>query len=123
MDGLYRESDPHGFTEACTPPSSIYVLTVLQPLTFEERVKNTEKDFMDALALFRSQIGHMNPAWYEKICNIGEPLFKFLRDNVRDETRRTLPKTNERDRRNQPLPGNVIGRHFGTFTRREYTGQ
>ena len=74
---------------------------------------------MDGLALFRSQIGHMDPVWYEKHCKISEPYFKFLRDNIRDETRRTLPKTNERDRCNQPLPGNVIGRHFGTFMHHE----
>jgi len=40
-----------------------------------------------------------------------------------DETRRTLPKTNERDRRNQSLPNNVTGRHLGTFTRRSYLEQ
>ena len=63
----------------------------------------------------------MDPTWYAKFCESGNRLFKFMGDNIRDETRRTLPKTNERNRRKQPLPGNIIGRHFGTFTRRDYT--
>jgi hypothetical protein len=53
----------------------------------------------------------------------GARLFKFVKDNIRDETRRTLPKTNERDRRNQPLPENITGRQFGTFTRRNHAEQ
>jgi len=44
----------------------------------------------------------MNPDWHTKFRDSGARLFKFVKDNIRDETRRTLPKTNERDRRNQP---------------------
>ena len=73
--------------------------------------------------MFDSQLGHMDSEWYKRIRDKGEPLFKITRDNMRDENWRTLPKTNECDRRNQPLPGNVIGCHVGTFKRHEYNGQ
>jgi hypothetical protein len=97
VDGLLRESEPDGFTEARTSPSSISVLTVVQPLSFEEQCENTEKQLLMVLALFRSQLPHMTPEWYAKFCDSADSLFKFVDDTIRDETRRTLPKTNERD--------------------------
>lgn len=114
--GLIRRCDPHGFTEVCTSFSSVSVLTVTQPLSIEEQFDKSEERLLTALALLRSQRPYLNAAWHAKYCASGERFFKFVDDNVRDGTRRTLPKTNERDRRNQPVPGNVIGRHFGTFT-------
>lgn len=96
--------------------SSVSVLTVTQPLSIEEQFDKSEERLLTALALLRSQRAYLNTAWHAKYCASGECFFKFVDDNVRDETRHTLPKTNERDRRNRPLPGNVIGRHFGTFT-------
>ena len=48
----------------------------------------------------------MDPGWHAKFCERGTRVFKFVKDNIHDETHRTLPKTNERDQRNQPLPQN-----------------
>jgi len=48
-----------------------------------------------------------------------EEVTQDVTDNLHDETCRMLPKMNEHDRRNQPLPENIIGRHFGTFTCQE----
>ena len=66
---------------------------------------------------------HMNPDWFEKFVEKSNSLFKFAMDNIRDENRRTLPKTNERNQHNQPLPANIIGHHFGTFKGHDYTRQ
>jgi len=96
---------------------------VIQPLSLGEHMEYTEKKILDTLALFRSQKAHMNLDWYARFCDYSNHLFKFVDDNIRDETRRTLPKTNEHDRRNQPLPQNTMGRHFGTFAHQEYSGQ
>jgi hypothetical protein len=87
------------------------------------RCEITEKRIEKTLALFRSQKGNMSADWYARFCASSDPQFKFMDDNTRDETRRTLPKTNERDRHNQPLPANIIGRHFGTSTRHDHTAQ
>jgi hypothetical protein len=123
VDGLLRESEPDGFTQVCTSSNSISLLIVPQPLSFEENVENTHQLILDTLALFNSQRAQMNPDWHAKFLDNGARLFKFVKDNIRDETRHTLPKTNERDRCNQPLPENIIGRQFGTFTRRNHAGQ
>jgi len=92
---------------------------VAQPLSFDEEVKDTLRQISDARDLYNSQVPHMDPAWHTKFCASGAQLFKFVKDNLHDETCRTLPKTNEHDRRNQPLPENIIGCHFGTFTSQE----
>ena len=123
IDGLLRESDPDGFTEVRTPPILISVLTVTQPLSLDEQYDNIEKGALRLLALIRSQRSHRTPEWLEKFNKESHRLYKFVDDNFRDETRRTLPKTNERDRRNQPLPANVIGRRFGTLSHDVYTAQ
>jgi len=123
IDSLLRESEPDGFTEVCTETGAISVLMVTQPLSLAEHMEGTEKNLEDALALFRSQKAHMNLDWYARFCALSNHLFKFVDDNIRDETCRTLLKTNERDRCNQPLPQNIMGRHFGTFTRQEYSKQ
>ena len=85
--------------------------------------KIMENDLFLAVDLLRSQPTDMNPLWFAKFRERSRNLVKFVKDNISDETRRTLPKTNERDRRNQPLPSNVIGRHFGGFIRHEYTAK
>jgi len=99
--------------------NSISLLTVAQPLSFDEEVEDTLQQISDAKALYNSQVPHMDPAWHAKFRDSATQLFRFVKDNLHDETCRMLPKTNECDRRNQPLPENIIGRHFGTFTRRE----
>ena len=68
------------------------LLIVPQHLLFAE-YKKTEQDLLDALAMFHSQMGHMNPEWYAKVHDKGEHLFKFMRDNICDENCCTLPKT------------------------------
>ena len=122
-DGLLRESEPGGFTEVRTSPSSISVLTVAQPLSLEEESENQKKVLRFAIAMLESQPSPMNPMWHAKFSEEFGRFEKYVVDNMCDETRRTLPKTNERDRRNQPLPANIIGRHFGTSKRHGYTGQ
>jgi len=89
----------------------------------DEERKIVENDLFLAVDLLHSQPSDINPVWFAKFRERGNHLFKFVKDNIRDETRHTLPKTNERDRHNQPLPANVIGRHFGTFRRHDYTAQ
>jgi hypothetical protein len=123
IDGLLRESEPDGFTKARTSPTSIAVLTVTQPPSADELLEDLEKRASQVVNMLRGQRPHLNLDWLEKVRDSASRLFKLMDDNIRDETRRTLPKTNERDRRNQPLPANIIGRHFGTFTRHNSTGQ
>jgi len=123
VDSLLRESEPDGFTEVHTPPSSIPVLKVAQPLSLDQEFDEALQLLSDATALLKSQRAQMNRDWLAKHHESGTRYFKFVKDNIQDETRRMLPKTNERDRRNQPLPNNVIGRHFGTFTRCNYPEQ
>ena len=65
--------------------------------------------------LLRSQPSPLDADWLARFREESKRHRKYAADNHHDETRRTLPKTNERDRRNQPVPANVIGRHFGTF--------
>ena len=89
----------------------------------EEEHKIMENDLFLAVDLLRSQPTDMNPLWFTKFRERSSNLVKFVKDNIRDETRRTLPKTNERDRRSQPLPANVIGRRFSGFIRHEYTAK
>ena len=40
----------------------------------------------------------MDPAWHAKFLDNGARLFKFVKDNICDETCRTLPKTNPSQR-------------------------
>ena len=117
VDGLLRESEPDGFTEVRTSPSSIPVLKVAKPLSLDQEFDESLQLLSDATALLKSQRAQMNRDWHAKYRENSIRWSKFVKDNIQDETRHTLPKTNERDRRNQPLPSNLIGRHFGTFTR------
>ena len=123
VDGLLRESEPDGFIQVCTPSNSISLLTITQPLSFDEKDKHIHQSLLNALALFESQQPQMDPGWRDKFSESFARGFKFVEDNIRDETRRTLAKTNERDRRNQPLLQNIIGRHFGTFARQKHSEQ
>ena len=66
---------------------------------------------------------HMNPDWFENFIENGKNLVKFAKDNIRDENRCMLPRTNECDQHNQPLLANIIGCHFRTFKRHDYTRQ
>ena len=89
----------------------------------DEEHKIMENDLFLAADLLRSQLTDMNPLWFAKFCEWSRNLVKFVKDNISDETCRTLPKTNECDWHNQPLPSNVIGCHFGGFIRHEYTAK
>jgi len=123
IDGLLRESEPDGFIQVCTPSNSISLLTIAQPLSVDEKFKHLHQSLSNALTLLEGQQPQMDPGWLDKFSDSFARGFKFVEDNIRDETRRTLPKTNERDRRNQPLPQNIMGRHFGTFARQGQSGQ
>ena len=89
----------------------------------EEQYKKRINVAVRLLALLHGQLSHPTSDWLAKFDKESNRLYKFVNDNFRDKTRRTLPKTNERNRRNQPLPANVIGRHFGTLGRNDYTAQ
>ncbi len=82
-----------------------------------------ENHLLDALDLLRSQQSHLNSDWLTKFHDSSNQQIKFVSDNIRDKTCRTLPKTNEQDRHNQPLPANVIGCHFGSFEHNDYAVQ
>ena len=92
----------------CTWSSSVLALTVTQPLSIEKQFKKSEeRGLLTALALLRRQRVYLNAAWYAKYCARGEHFFKFMDDNVHNETCHTLPKTNEHDRRNVQVRWNV----------------
>ena len=116
IDSLLQESEPHGFTEVRTSsPSSIPVLKIAQPLSLDQEFDKSQQLLLDALALLNSQQAQMNPDWHAKFRESGTQLFNFIQDNIKDENHRTLLKTNDRGRHNEPLLNNVIGRYFGTF--------
>ena len=120
IDALLREREPHGFTQVRTSSNPISLLIITQPLSRDERVDNIEKELLDGLTLFRSQCRQADPGWLDTFEAQSSRYRKYVRDNIRNETRRTLPKTNERDRRNQPRPENIIGYHFGTCEGRKH---
>jgi hypothetical protein len=94
IDGLLQESEPDGFTDICTLPSSISVLTVAQPPSLDEQFKDTCQQLFVVIDLLDSQHAHMNPDWYAKFCDSGTRFFKFVEDNICDETCRMLLKMN-----------------------------
>ena len=96
---------------------------VAQPLSFEEEIEDSRQSISALQTVFEAQLPQMDPAWLAHFREVCARAFKYAKDNIRDETRRTLPKTNERDRRNQPLPQHVIGRQFGTFVRQGHSRQ
>ena len=85
--------------------------------------KSMENNLFLAVNLLHSQLSNMNPVWFAKFCERGNHLIKFVKDNICDKTCHTLLKTNECNQHNQPIPANVIGRHFGGFTCHDYTTQ
>ena len=89
----------------------------------DEERKIMENDLFLAVDLLCSQLTDMNPLWFAKFREWSRNLVKFVKDNISDETHCTLLKTNEHNWRNQPLPSNVIGCHFGGFIRHEYTAK
>jgi hypothetical protein len=93
VDGLPRESEPEGFPQVYPSFNSITLLTVAQALSFDEEVEAASQILLDALALLDSKLPHMDPAWFAEFCEAGEPLFNFVKEHNRNETRRTLPKT------------------------------
>ena len=46
--------------------NSISLLTVTQPLSFDEEVNNTYQLILDTAALYKSQEPQMDPAWHAK---------------------------------------------------------
>ena len=86
IDGLFRESEPDGFTEVRTSPSSISVLTVTQPPSLEEQYEMRVNGALRLLALLRSQQSHPNPDWLARFDEESNSLYKFVNDNFRDET-------------------------------------
>jgi len=91
VDGQLRESEPDGVTRVCTSSNSISLLTVTQPLSFEEEVEETYQMLLDILAVFESKRPNMDPDWYAGFCESIAPLFKFVEDSIRDGT---LPNNN-----------------------------
>ncbi len=121
IDGLLHKSEPDGFIEVCTSPSSIPDLTVTQPPSLDEEYEDIENGALRLLDLIHSQQPHPNPDWLAKFCENSNCLYKYVDDNFRNKTHHTLPKTNEHDQCNQPLPANVIGCHFRTLRCHDHT--
>lgn len=72
-----------------TSPSSIPVLTVAQPHSFEGRVEHMHQQLMDVTAFLESQGPHMTPEFLDEFLDNFAEFFKFVQDSKRDLTRRT----------------------------------
>lgn len=95
---------------------------VAQPLSWEEDREHKRQVLYRAIEMLDNQPPPVTPDWDAKYTEELSRFEKYVMDNTRDETRRTLPKTNERDR-NQPNPANIIGRHFGIIKRHGHAGK
>ena len=80
-----------------------------QPLSPQERLDALKADLLEAYEFIASQTSQPSLRWIDNMEKQFKSGIKCVKDNIRDANRRTCPKTNERDRRRQPLPGNVIG--------------
>ena len=80
-----------------------------QPLSRQELIEAFRANLEESRRTFEIQAPQASIQWLENVQAQFKSGFKCMKDNVRDANRRTCPKTNETDRRNQPLPRNVIG--------------
>ena len=82
---------------------------VPQPLSRQERFAIMKAKHVEALKVLESQEHQASLEWLDNMEKQYQPGFKCTEDNLRHANRRTLPKTNETDRRRQPLAKNVTG--------------
>ena len=80
-----------------------------QPLTQQELTEAFIANIYETLEYYTSQVDHVSIQWIHNMDTQFKPGFKCVKDNKRHMNRRTIPKTNETDRRGQPLPSNVMG--------------
>ena len=71
-----------------------------------------QQDPVFLLKVVSSQAVHGSLQWLDNTEGQLKPSFKWLDDNLRNINRRNCPKTNEKDRRQQPLPIDVTGYMF-----------
>ena len=108
---MLRESEPSGFTEVNNSlfSSMLYYLIVPQPQTREEIWYDVRMRLEDSIKLWDSQRHMGSIQWLTNFQEQFRAGFKCTSDNLSHASRRTCPKTNETDRRGQPLPRNVMG--------------
>ena len=86
-----------------------YSLMVPQPLSRQERFAILKANAVKLVNLIESQEHQASLQWLDNMEEKCKPAFKCMEDNLRHANRRTCPKTNETDRRRQPLARNVTG--------------
>lgn len=108
---MLRETEPSGFSQVSSSSFwlVLYYLIVPQPLSRQEILENFVADLVEARDFIESEAPQSSLQWLINMHEQFRPGFKCVKDNKRHANRRTLPKTNETDRRGQPLPRNVIG--------------
>ena len=87
----------------------LHALINPQALTRWERVNNLADSLEQALRILRSQADQGSLRWVENAERQMSQTVRWANDHIRHENHRTCPKTNEKDRRTQPLSHNVTG--------------
>jgi hypothetical protein len=80
-----------------------------QPLSRQERIKALFEQLEEGRQLLEDHELQASLQWIDNFEAQLKPFTKLVQDNHRHANRRTCPKTNEKNRRRQPLPRNVIG--------------
>ena len=80
-----------------------------QPLSRRERIEAFKANLLETYEYYNTQADQASIQWIDNMDAQFKSGFKCVKDNKRHMNRRTCPKTNETDRRGQPLPRNVIG--------------
>lgn len=88
---------------------TLYNIILSQPLTRRERAEAFFMELDHARELMEDQWRTAPMQWLDNIEGQFKAGFRCVNDNRRHARRHTCPKTNETDRRGQPLPRNVIG--------------
>jgi len=87
----------------------VHALINPKALSRRERVNNLADSLEQALRILRSQADQGSLRWVENAERQMSQTVRWANDHIRHENRRTCPKTNEKDRRTQPLSQNVTG--------------
>ena len=80
-----------------------------QPLSQQECLEAFLAQFDKVRKFIASEAPQSSQEWFNNMKEQFKHGFKWVDDNMRHANRRTCPKTNEKDRKRQPLPRNVTG--------------
>ena len=78
-----------------------------QPLSQQECLEAFLVQFDKVCKFIASEAPQSSQEWFNNMKEQFKHGFKWVDDNMRHANRRTCPKTNEKDRKRQPLPRNV----------------